>query len=207
MHKNLWAWCGVLAPVIMLLAWVLFALLTPNYSHLTNAISELGIRGSPYALAWNISGFMFVGILITAGAWGLHIALRSHAGAMLVPLLVALSGIGWIGLGIFPAAAEFRPSPQTTLHFVMVALNYLAFVLATFVFSFHFRSHPDWQPWTNFLVGMGILAIAAFFIPPVVPTGVSQRIGLGAYFGWLFVVNYALLRKPVVSDQFSTNAL
>lgn len=207
MYKKLWAWCGVLAPVVLLLAWVIFAWLTPNYSHLTNAISELGMSGSPYALAWNISGFMFVGILITTGAWGFHMALRGHAGARLVPLLVALSGIGWIGLGVFPADAEFRPSPQTTVHFVLVALNYLAFVLAAFTFAFQSRSNPEWQRWRWLLVGMGALAIAAFFIPPVVPPGVSQRIGVGAYFGWLFVVHYALLRKPGVSHQFSTNAL
>jgi hypothetical protein len=42
---------------------------------------------------------------------------------------------------------------------------------------------------------MGILGIASFFIPKTIPVGFSQRIGMGAYFLWLFVMGLALLSK------------
>lgn len=197
MNAKLSAWCGIVAPLVFMVALVVLSLLTPNYSQLTSAISELGASGAPFALAWNIAGFILVGFLIVAFAWGLHIALRGQAGAILLPLLVGLSGLGWAGLGFFPAAAGFRPSTQTTLHFVMVSLNFLSFILVAFLFAFRLRSDSYWKRWIAFSLVIGILAVASFAIPRTVPAGVSQRIGLAAYFVWLFVVSYASLRKAV----------
>jgi len=199
MTEKRLAWCGILAPGVLILASAVFSLLTPNYSHLTNAISELGAEGAPLAVGWNIVGFILVGLLIVAFAWGLHVTIRNQAGVSIVPLLVGLSGIGWMGLGIFPAEAGFQPSIRTTLHFVMVSVNYLPFIAVAFIFAFRLRSDSYWKRWIVFSTAMGLLAILSFFIPRTVPAGLSQRIGLGAYFVWLFVMSYALLRKPARS--------
>ena len=199
MAEKLAAWCGILAPIVFVLALIVFSLLTPNYSNLTNAISELGALGAPYALAWNVVGFILVGVLIVAYAWGLHMGIHPEPGAIIVPLLVGISGIGSIGLGIFPAEAGFRPSTQTTLHFVMVSVNYLPFILVAFIFAFRLKGDPYWKRWMLFSIVMGVLAIASFFIPRTIPAGLSQRIGLGAYFMWVLVMGYALLRRPVRS--------
>jgi hypothetical membrane protein len=196
MNNKRLAWFGVLAPIVFIISYVIFSQLTPAYSNLTNAVSELGVFGASYALAWNILGFLLVGLLIIAYAWGLHLDLRPASGAIIVPILVGISGIGFAGLGLFPAEAGFGPSIRTTLHFTMVAVNFLPFILVAFVFAVRLKANPYWKNWTLFSTAMGILAIASFFIPKNIPVGLSQRLGMGAYFLWLFVTSLALLRKP-----------
>ena len=187
---------GVLAPIVFIVALTIFSLLTPNYDNLTNAISELGVLGAPYALGWNVLGFMLVGLLVTAFAWGLHLGMRPASGTRIIPWLVGMTGIGFAGLGIFPAETGLRPSTSTTLHFVVVAVSYLPFILVAFIYAATMRTDIYWKRWISFSIAMGVLAIASFFIPRTIPIGLSQRLGLGAYFLWLFVMGFALLKKP-----------
>jgi len=59
---------------------------------------------------------------------GLRLDMRPASGSMIVPLLVAISGLGFAGLGFFPAEAGFAPSLRTTLHFVLGSVYFLAFI-------------------------------------------------------------------------------
>ncbi len=47
------ALCGMSAPPLFVVAILFFAAVRPDYNHLTRAVSELGGRGAPNALAWN----------------------------------------------------------------------------------------------------------------------------------------------------------
>ncbi len=191
MNKKVFAICGGLAPVTFTASLIIFSLLTPGYSNLTNAVSELGTAGAPYAFAWNLLGFVFVGLLIVAFSWDL----LHSTGATILPILIGISGIGFTGLGLFPAEAGFEPSARTTLHFAMVSINFLAFLLAAFVFAVELKANEDWKKWILFSIVMGVLGIASFFIPKSIPGGISQRLGLGAYFAWLLVISLLSLRK------------
>lgn len=189
------ALCGMLAPIVFALALAVFSLMTPGYSNLTNMVSELGVIGAPYALAWNAIGFFLVGALTTFYAWGLRLDMRPTSGSTIVPLLVAISGLGFAGLGFFPAEAGFEPSLRTTLHFVIVMVYFLAFILVAFVFPSKMKGNDYWKKWALFSVIMGVLAVGSYLIPNTVPVGLIQRIGMGAHFLWLFVTSLALFRK------------
>ncbi len=195
MNRKILTYCGVLAPVIFTVSLILFSLATPNYSNVTNAVSELGMAGAPYALAWNILGLFLVGSLVILFAWGLHLDLLHSEGAVIVPILVALSGDGLAGAGLFAAKTGFAPSFRTTLHLLMVSVNLLSFILVAFLFAIRLKANTYWKNWIFFSALMGVLDIATFFIPQSIPGGISQRLGLGAYFLWLFVISLALLKK------------
>lgn len=200
MNVKRFALCGMLAPIVFAVALAVFSLMTPGYSNLTNMVSELGVIGAPYALAWNAIGFFLVGALITIYAWGLRLDMRPASGSTIVPLLVAISGLGFASLGFSPAEAGFEPSLRTTLHFVMVSVYFLAFILVAFVFPAKMKGNGYWKKWALFSLVMGVLAVASYFlaaIPKTVPVGLSQRIGMGAHFLWLFVTSLALFRKPL----------
>ena len=64
-------WIGLAATGLFAAALGLFAALDPAYSHLTNAVSELGVVGAPSQLAWNLIGFIAVGVLLAAFGRGL----------------------------------------------------------------------------------------------------------------------------------------
>lgn len=103
----------------------------------------------------------------------------------------------WLrGVGFLPRRAGFEPSLRTTLHFVMVSVNFLPFILVAFIFPAKMKGNDYWKKWALFSVVMGVLAVASFFIPKTVPLGLSQRIGMGANFLWLFITSQALFRKP-----------
>ena len=197
MSIKRFALCGMLAPILFVLALAVFSMMTPGYSNLTNAVSELGVTGAPYALAWNAVGFFLVGALMTIYAWGLRLDMHPASGSTIVPLLLAISGLGFAGLGPFYAEAGFQPSLRTTLHFLMVSVYFLAFILVAFIFAAKMKGNDYWKKWALFSVVMGVIAVASFFIPKSVPPGLSQRIGMGAHFLWLFVTSLALFRKPL----------
>lgn len=190
------AWAGVLAPLVLSLTLIAFAILQPDYNHATQAISDLGIQGAPFATLWNSVGFGLVGALIVGFAWSLERGLRPERGARLVAALAAISGLGWMGLGLAPAAPAFQPSTQTTVHFLMVAVNFFPFLLVAFVFGMRWRVHPYWRLWALLSLLIGMVALGSFLIPPAVPPGLSQRIGIGAYFVWVLMMGAALWHKP-----------
>ncbi len=195
MNRKIFAYCGALAPVLYSVFLTIFSLLTPHYSNFKNAVSELGTVGAPYALPWNMLGFVLVGLLVIVFAWALYLDLIPSQGTIGVPILVGLSGVGWAGAGLFPAEAGFAPSLHTTLHFTMVAINFLPFILVAFLFAIRLKANDTWKKWIPFSVAMGIIGILSFFIPKSIPVGLSQRLGLGSYFMWLLGMSLALLGK------------
>jgi hypothetical membrane protein len=182
MNVKRFALCGMFAPIVFALALTVFSLLSPDYSNLTNAVSELGGTGASYALPWNAIGFVLVGTSTIAYAWGLRLDMRPASGSTILPLPVAISGLGFAGLGPFYAEVGFQPSLRTSLHFVMVSVYFLPFILVAIIFPAKIKGNDYWTKWAVFSVVMGILAVASFFIAKTVPLGLSQQIGMGANF-------------------------
>jgi hypothetical membrane protein len=201
MIERKMAYFGIFAFPGFILSFLVFASITPGYSHAVNAISELGIDGAPYSLAWNVIGFGLVGLLVLPFSWSLWAGLRPTSGATIIFVFVAISGIGWSSLGLFPAAPGFQTSLPTALHFIAVSVNYLAFLIAVFFFSIKLRNEPYWKSWVPFSLIMGIFGLASFFIPKTIPGALSQRLALIVYFLWLAGMGWALLRKPLQSTS------
>ncbi len=187
---------GPLAFLSFVVSFLVFGAIQPGYSHALNMISELGMQGAPNALAWNLVGFGLTGVLALAFAWGLRAALLPARSATAVAILVAIAGAGWAALGLFPASHAFQPSSATTLHFIAVAVNYLAFLASCVVFAVGLRREVYWRRWVPLAILMAALGLGSFLIPAaIVPVGLSQRLGLLVYFVWLLGLGWAALRR------------
>jgi hypothetical membrane protein len=191
---------GVAAAITLIGMLILFSTLTPGYNHLTQAVSELGMLNAPYALLWNLLGFGLVGALILVFALSLYVEFNAIRGGIFISALTGISGLGYIGLGIFPAAIGFQPSTSTTLHTIMVMMSFFSFIAAALVFAVNLRHDSFWKHWAIFSAVMGAIGLLSFAIPRSIPLGVSQRIGLGANFLWLLIIGYALYRKSGVRE-------
>lgn len=188
---------GPLAFLSFVLSFTAFAAIQPGYSHTANMISELGMQGAPNAMPWNWIGFGLTGLLALGFAWGLRSALLPAPGATAIAILLAIAGLGWSAMGLFPAAKGFEPSTATSLHFVAVAANYLTFLASCVVFAISLRRVQYWRAWVPLAIAMAALGLGSFFIPPsLLPPGLSQRLALLAYFVWLLGLGWAALRKP-----------
>ena len=185
------ALCGFLAPALFLIAILFFAALRPEYSHLTDAVSELGALDAPNALAWNLIGFVAVGLLIAVFAWGLFRATGSP-GAL---AYVGLSGLSFAATGVFPADMADLAAPSSRMHIVMSLICFGAFVLGAFVLGWRFLRRPGWR-WVAVISGVfGILAILTMPLREMaVPPGLAQRVSFALYLAWIWLLALALWR-------------
>lgn len=192
MNRKVMTVCGLLAPVLFVAAIGLFGAMQPDYSHFTRAVSELGARGAPHALAWNVIGFVGVGAMVVVFAWGLF---RS-TGSWSALGWVGLSGIGFAASGVFPADMNDLSAPLSRLHIVASRLSFGAFLTGCFMLSWRLYRRPGWKPAA---VASGIIGVVAFVTMPLrevgVPPGLAQRITFACYFLWIGVLAVTLLRS------------
>lgn len=116
--------------------------LYPGYDVLNNMISDLGV--GPTALLFNASIVLF-GSLAIASAFLLRKSLRKN----LFPALLALAGVGAIGVGLFPET-NFQP------HFASALLAF-AFGGLSAIASYKISKTPLKQ----LSVALGIISLAA----------------------------------------------
>jgi hypothetical membrane protein len=194
MQRSILAVCGILAPIIFLVAILGFAAVRPDYSHATNAVSELGVVGAPNGLAWNLIGFILVGGLITCFAAGLHQGIHPVERSKVGPILIGLSGLGFAAAGIFPADMENLSSFSTTMHIVTSTISFFAFIPGTFFMARRMMHDPAWRAMAVVSIVLGLLAIGTMGLRASdVPPGLSQRASFGVYLLWVEIMAIRLL--------------
>src|SRR5688500_5533547 len=179
----------MLAPPLFAFSIVAFAALRSDYSHLNDAVSELGARGAPSALAWNLTGFLTVGLLITAFSWGLY----RGTGSLAALISVGLSGLGFAGTGVFPADMDDLASPSSRAHILMSLISFAAFLPGAFILCWRFLKLPGWA---RVGIGSGVLGLLAILTMPLremdVPPGLAQRASFAVYLAWIELLAAAL---------------
>ena len=144
----------MLAPPLFAFSIVAFAALRSDYSHLNDAVSELGARGAPNALAWNLIGFLTVGLLITVFSWGLY----RGTGSLAALISVGLSGLGFAGTGMFPADMDDLASPSSR------------------------RAHPDVADLVRGVRAGRVHSLLA--LPQAAGVGIASESGRGSWVCW-----------------------
>jgi Protein of unknown function (DUF998) len=194
------ALCGLLAPVVFTAAWVAGTLVQDGYSARREDVSALAALTADDA--WIvITGLVVTGVLTAAFAPALHLAVGAGRGSRLGPALVALGGIGVIGLGLLrndcsslTAACQARVdagdvSWQHTAHDALSGPVFALAVVAPAVLTLRFRADPRWKrfaPWSLatsaalaplFIVG-GLEAVPGW-------DGFIQRVAVSLALIWL----------------------
>jgi hypothetical protein len=177
-----------------------------EYSQLRHPVSSLSLGSQGWE---QIADFAVCGLLVLMFSIGLRRTLRPGPGALALPLLVAVWGIGLIGAGIFvtdpvggyPTAA----SPVTwhgQLHDLAFSLpGFAALFLAMFTAAVAFaRRRSGWFALYSALSGLVFAALFAFAttgfagIGPWVSTaGLWQRLCVTV--GWLWLLLLAANRR------------
>src|SRR5713101_4567384 len=81
---------GIAAPIVFTILLIVQGMLHPEYSHVTMPISALSAR--PGGWIQNLN-FVISGVLLTAFAIGLHLAVRPVRSGVIGPGLLVLSGV------------------------------------------------------------------------------------------------------------------
>lgn len=130
--------CGLLIPVWLLMGVTLTAAIYPGYSHLHQAMSQLGAVGAP-TQGWSalLNNFPLGG-LFALFAWGLARRWRQSNWARLSALLVLVHALGSIGTGWFACdqgCAPAQPSFSQQMHNLSGLLMFLSLTLASLLWS------------------------------------------------------------------------
>jgi len=80
----------------------LAGIVTPNYSHVSQAISELGEPGAPYQWIVNFGGFVPLGVAIMISAIASYKFSESETRSKTIPALFGLTSLAVIIAGLFP---------------------------------------------------------------------------------------------------------
>jgi hypothetical membrane protein len=147
----------------------------PGYSISQNYISDLGgARNGTImqpAAAVLDTAVVVGGLLIIGGAYALHRALDEHVFPSALPLLIALAGIGSVGVGVF----------NETFGTIHSLLSVLTFIAGGFAAIAAFSQQK--APFRYFSVILGIIALV-FAIGPYITPAVAF-LGVGGAERWV----------------------
>ncbi|MGA2352689.1 MAG: DUF998 domain-containing protein [Terracidiphilus sp.] len=137
--------------ILFIATFVVLGFLTPGYSSLYDTISAL--ESTPFKLAQQIN-FSVFGALLCVFALGLRREMQQGFGAVLIPSIQFLDGLGVIGDAIF-----VRSAPHLACD--LVAFNAALCVL--FLFAWRFRLDPRWRGWTAYSILTAIAMMILLF--------------------------------------------
>jgi hypothetical membrane protein len=191
--------CGVLAPTVYAVTVVLGGILRPDYSHISQFVSELIAAGAPnktlldplFAL-YNLLTIAFgLGLVMTVRAAS---EMRKVSGTLSALVLVVEGVFGFVTV-FFPQDPVGAPITSTgTMHIILAGLSSLTTMLSMLLLGLWFRKQPGLQSYGLysfisvafvFIFG-GLAAVTGANRSPIL--GITERLTIGAFLQWLFVI-------------------
>lgn len=180
---------GLLTTLTFSAGLMLFASLDPAYSHATKAVSELGAVGAPNQLAWNLIGFLGVGLGLAAFGWGLgSVIVDRWTGG-----LATLFGLAFAATAI-PADMNDLGGPGSVAHIVasQAVLLFWAAALIRLLFVRRAGAALRWIAAAALALAVGAIVVRGL---ELLPPGLSQRLSFAVVFGWVTATSLVLLRR------------
>ena len=196
---------GVITPVLYIFTVILGGMLWPEYSHKTQAISELSMASSPN-LALMDSLFTIYGILLFVFSLGYTILWSRRKNASLTAAGIALIICALAGL----LMKFFRQDPIGTpatftgiMHLVLAGMTSLGTIFAIFLGAAGFGKQAKLTGLKGFSIVMGILVVLTGGLTAAGPTlfpsifGFLERLTIGSFMIWLLVTSISLLKNDL----------
>ena len=179
---------GVASPIVLATTATIVAAQRPEYSHLKNTLSELGMVGAPGAAWMNAAGIVPAGILVAASALGIYRAFGAGSWSLAGSVSLALGGACLAASALSPwrgAATDFTVLTNK-LHFVFAMLGFASISVAPLFFSLHARGSAVLRDWflPSSVAATGIF-ILGFWPLQGNYRGVFQRASLATFYFWL----------------------
>lgn len=175
--------CGVIGPVLFVIAFTVAGLVRPGYSPVHQAVSDLGVGSNPWLLNAPLVG---LGLLLAAFVVGFFQIPGGQLGrwrwACAVLLLLPGFGFAWAGI--------FTEAPATVSLHWMVGMPALAAgsIFGFLVTGLRLRVVPGWRPWA--IYSMAAAAITAVIIAVMFGTwsagvgGIIERVLFVEVLAW-----------------------
>ncbi len=190
--KQIFALCGIVAPILFTLLVIIANFLRPDYSQIYNFVSDL--TAGPYAIIQRLN-FVIFGILTIGFAFGLRIGLLAPQGRALKAgvWLVMIFGLGVFFAGVFPVDYLSRCP-----HDLVSSIAFLSIIAAQLLIWKGLKSADGtvWGRYRKYSLISGILSIILLFVLRVAIggnyQGIVQRAFLAVQWIWIEVTGLKL---------------
>jgi len=197
MKNRILSVCGALAPILYVMTVALAGAIRPGYSHIAQAVSELIETGAPNKALLDA---LFIIYNLLVGLFGFRILFWTSHESHTMNRAAAWTLIVTAFLGLlmplsFPMDPRGTPvSFVGTMHLVLAGLTSLGTMLAILFTGLWLRKQPELGNYAMYsfislavvFVSGGIAAASAAQVSPFM--GLFERITIGAFLQWLFVL-------------------
>ena len=185
-----------------LLADIIGGIITPNYSYIVNAVSELSQAGAENRIL--LSLFLFTHGVIGA-LFGIGILLNHHSNKT---KSIFIGGILILVLGLSNALSGsiFPQDPiggettfEGTMHLILVGVNVILLFPTLLMMGIGFYREYNWKSFRLYtFLSLGIIVISGALSAVVIANGIElmgvfERITVYAYLVWVFILAYKLI--------------
>ncbi|MCD4767026.1 MAG: DUF998 domain-containing protein [Methanosarcinales archaeon] len=211
MDRKFMYYGGILSPIFFVLVDIIGGMITPDYSRIINAVSELTQAGSENI--YLLSSLFFISAVMGIG-FGIGIVTEfSYSRSKLIfsgGILIIINGIfsGLTGT-IFPMDPfNVDITFAGTLHIILTALNALMIMLLIPMMGIGFYKERQWVSFRLYsIITLLIIVIFGGSTPVLMMNdigllGLFERIVIYSYLLWFFVLAFKLIRDhPVMETQ------
>jgi len=198
--------CGILATAVYVITVILGGILTPEYSHISQAVSDLIAAGAPNKSLLDLL-FALYNLLVIAFSVGLVQFVRSDqqnrrkvVGTVGALCLVAEGIFGLLTLFFPEDLGEMSAAISRTgmMHIVFAGLSSLTTMLTILLMGFWFKNSLRWQKYGRYsFISVGVVFVSGGLAAASIATGgsyggLAERITIGGFLQWLFVISLAL---------------
>jgi hypothetical protein len=202
-RPNIWLIGGLLAPLVYVAAVVVGGILTPGYSHVAGPVGALTMPGAPAALVL-IPLFALYNALLIAFAFTVRDVLRAEGVRLGLGAPTALAVAALLGalMLLYPIDPVGAPSTETgRMHLWFAAVASFATMLAVLSIAGAFgRSGRRAFAIYSYVSLAAILVSDIWAVMTAADMsalmGLAERLTIGAFLQWLFVLALALLHRP-----------
>ena len=154
---------GIVAPFVLLFAILISGSLHPGYSHISQAVSELGAKGVQFNAIINYVGLVPTGLLTLAFSIAMFRYRKREPVILVSSYFVAIIGIGRLLAGFFPCDPNCIPivSLSGRLHAISGFTALFAGALAPLVMAFGLR-HRESRTLFHLSLFLGLAALVMF---------------------------------------------
>ena len=196
--------CGALSSLAYVANVVVGGLLTPGYSHVRNAVSELTQAGAPHAV---VLGVLYVVSGLLLAAFGVAVSLESYRTSRRVVtggFLIMVFAVQAVLLGtVFPQDPLGAPSTfPGTMHLVLVGVSVPLIISAILLIGFGLdRTVPRWRHFRLYsIVTVLLMFVGGGVLTPISMAGdvellgIAERITQVAYLTWFTLLSIQAYR-------------
>jgi hypothetical membrane protein len=197
MNKNILMIAGIAAGVLYLITDLVGGLITPDYSYIRNAVSELIQSGAKHRLA--LSPFMFLhATMIAIFGIGLmrQFPFQANKLVFIAGVLLLIVGICHaLSSSVFPMDPVGAPATFAgTMHLVLVGITVLAIFVMMPLAAIGLKDTVGWSFFQAFtFICLSFITIAGFASPIIISKeiplmGLTERITGYVFYVWLAVM-------------------